>query len=222
MKEKLYAVLTGDIAKSSRFSGEERNRLLAVLKNAFAKTEAVLGSDIIAFPFDVFRGDSFQGVLRKPESALTAAILIRAVIRSSFETTIKDAIDARIAIGIGAISYMPAKNSGEGDGEAYRNSGPTLDKMGKHARMTGIKTPWPEINEELNVECAMLDTIIARWTPEQAEVITGYFQGKTQEELAEMFNVSQPAIKKRIASANIFPVELMTNRFLAFFNNDNL
>jgi len=218
MQEKLYAVLTGDVAGSSRFSGDDRKKLLDTLKNAFLKTEQILGSDIIAFPFDIFRGDSFQGVLQKVEKALSTAVLMRAIIRSSYKTTLKNAVDTRIAVGIGSISHLPDKNSGEGDGEAYRNSGPFLDKMSKHTRMINIITPWPEINTELNVECAMLDTIIIRWTVEQADVVIEYFTGKTQEEMAEKFKISQPAVKKRMASANIFQLELMINRFTGFFS----
>lgn len=213
MKDQLYAVITGDIAKSSRFEGEARRKLLTVVKGAFSKVESILGTESIAFPFEVFRGDSFQGVLIQAEKALTAAVLIRAFIRSSYKTTLKNAVDARIAVGIGAISHLPDKNSGEGDGDAYRNSGPELDKMSKHARMTIIKTPWDQINEELNVECAMLDVIISRWTVEQADVVLEFFNGKTQDEMAAALNISQPAIKKRVASANIFQLELMINRF---------
>ena len=60
---------------------------------------------------------------------------------------------------------------GEGDGEAFRNSGPELDKMKKREQNLVIRTPWSEINEELGIECALLDALIQRWTKEQAEAI---------------------------------------------------
>lgn len=217
MESQLYAVITGDIAKSSRFEGEARQNLLNVLKAAFAEMEVILGKDIIAFPFEVFRGDSFQGVLIQPEKALTAAVIIRAFIRSSYKTTLQNAVDARIAIGIGTISHLPDKNTGEGDGEAFRNSGPELDKLSKHKQMMTIKTPWDEVNNELVVECSMLDVIISHWTPQQADVIIEYLKGKTQEEMAEKFNISQPAVKKRMASANSYQLDLMIDRFNSFF-----
>lgn len=221
MEKKLYAVLTGDVAKSSGLAADDRRQLLPVLKDAFSKIESILGSEIIAFPFEVFRGDSFQGVLQKPELALSAAVLIRAVLRSSFKSTLKNAVDARIAIGIGSINLMPDSNSGEGDGEAYRNSGLSLDTMPKHARMMVIKTPWQDINDELNVECALLDTLISRWTTAQADVVLHYFDGHTQDEMASVLNISQPAIKKHIDSANIFELQLMIDRFTKLINNSN-
>ena len=197
MNDKLFAVITGDVYKSSRFSGENRTRLLEAMKNAFNNIDRVLGKNLITLPFEIYRGDSFQGVIAPVEHSLKVAILIRATIRGHFRTTLKDLPDARIAIGIGNIDYFPDSHTGEGDGEAYRNSGPVLDKMNKHSRMIMIKTPFNEINEELNVECAFLDTVIAKWSPEQALTVIESMNNKTQEEMAELFNISQPAVKKR-------------------------
>ena len=220
MKEKLFAVLTGDIANSSRFKGNDRRKLLDLVKHSFAEVKNILGDDVMAFPFEIFRGDSFQGVLQNPEEALRAAIIIRASIRAGFRVPLSGAADARIAVGVGTISLMPVKSSGEGDGAAYRNSGPELDKMPKHSRMMIIKTPWHLTNEELNVECAMLDTIISRWSSVQAEVVMGFLKGLTQEEMAKIFDVSQPAVKKRISSANMYPIELMLHRFENIFKEN--
>jgi hypothetical protein len=213
MKDQLFAVITGDVVNSSRFAGSERQKLIDALKFSFAKVDELIGKDAIAYPFEIFRGDSFQGVCRLPKEALTAALIVRAAIRKSFTTTIKNAVDARIAIGIGTISHLPQNSGGEGDGPAFRNSGPQLDKMIKHARMLIITTPREEVNQELNVECALLDTVIARWSKEQAEVVLEFFGGKTQEEIANHFQISQPAIKKRLDSAGVFEIDLMQQRF---------
>jgi hypothetical protein len=212
-KNKLFAVITGDIAGSSRLEGENRKKLLSQLKLSFDSVEEILGKDVMAYPFEIFRGDSFQGVLNFPELSLKAALIIRALIRSSFKTTLKDAFDARIAIGIGEISLLPDGSGGEGDGEAYRNSGPELDRMGKNLRYLALKTPWEEANLELNVECALLDTIVSRWTAQQTEVVIAHFIGKTQEQIAESLNISQPGVRKRILSAHAYEMELMLTRF---------
>lgn len=220
MNDKLFAVITGDIYKSSRFSGENRARLLEALKNAFNNIERIMGKDLIILPFEIYRGDSFQGVIAPVENSLKVAILIRATIRGHFQTTLKDLPDARIAIGIGNIDFFPDSRTGEGDGEAYRNSGPVLDTMNKHSRMIMIKTPCNEINDELNVACAFLDTVIAKWSPEQALTVVESIDSKTQEEMAEFFNISQPAVKKRINSANFYALELMMSRFNRIFSNN--
>lgn len=220
-ENKMYAVITGDVAGSSRFEGEQRQKLLSVLKQSFALVSEMLGDDVMAFPFEIFRGDSFQGVLQNPAKALKAALIIRAGLRKGFKTTLKEAVDARIAVGIGTISMLPDGRGGEGDGEAYRNSGPMLDKMTKESRFIKIVTPWQPVNQELNVECALLDTIILRWSSQQAEVFIETCKGKTQEQIATELNISQPGIRKRIQSSHIYPIELMDNRFIDLIRSFN-
>jgi hypothetical protein len=212
-KRKTYAVITGDIVDSSRFTGEERRQLLGYLKNALAVPAQILGNEVMAFPFDIHRGDGFQGVLHQPAEALKAAIIVRAALRGSIKTTLSNTIDARIAIGIGPITLMPDTTGGEGDGEAYRNSGLQLDLMMQNNRLLFAKTPNEEINKELNVECALLDTIVTKWSAEQALAIIEFLKGKTQQEMAEAFEISQPAIGKRLLAANHYAIELALNRF---------
>jgi len=67
----------------------------------------------------IFRGDSFQGVLSRPDEALNAALIIRASLLSKFKGK-RTRLDSRIAIGIGKIDYLPLDQAGEGDGEAFR------------------------------------------------------------------------------------------------------
>jgi hypothetical protein len=98
---KIYAVLTGDLIGSSRFRIQQREEVLSNLKDSFQE----ISLDIIASPFVVFRGDSFQGVLARPEEALKATLIIRASLLSRFKEK-RTRLDARIAIGIGTIDYL--------------------------------------------------------------------------------------------------------------------
>jgi hypothetical protein len=136
--EKIFAVLTGDLVGSSRYKIEkQRDEVLSILKNSFNKIES---PDIVASRFAIYREDSFQGLLSRPEEALKAAIIIRANLLSKpFEKNIH--LDARIAIGVGKIDYLSEDKVGEGDGEAFRSSGMELDKMKKRERNLTIKTP---------------------------------------------------------------------------------
>jgi len=99
-------------------------------------------------------------------------------------------VDARIAIGIGTISMLPDGRGGEGDGEAYRNSGPSLDRMTKESRFIKVTTPWESMNQELDVECALLDTIISKWSSKQAKVFIETWKGKTQKQMAPELSIS--------------------------------
>ncbi len=208
--EKIYAVITGDLIGSSRFKMErQRDEVLLTLKDSFKKIET---PDIIASPFVIYRGDSFQGVIAKPEEALKAAIIIRANLLSRFKGK-RVRLDARIAIGLGTIDYFPHEQVGEGDGEAFRNSGMELDRMKKEEQRLIVKTPWQEINDELRTECALFDALIQRWTKEQAEAVAYQIQGLKQEEIAKILNISQPAVFQRLKTGSYWAVQIFLEHF---------
>ncbi|MDN3514375.1 MAG: SatD family protein [Candidatus Brocadia sp.] len=193
----LYAVITGDIVGSSRLTASQRGRLLSVLKSSFKTIKDILPDGIRA-PFEIHRGDSFQGVLSKPGAALRAAIVIRAGLRYGFQTKQRRyALDARIAVGIGQIEFLRAGRGAEGDGEAFRRSGQTLDVMKGDQRLI-IRTPWKEVDAEFDIACALLDALVTRWSAEQAQAILGQIRGLTQEKAAREFGISQPAVRQRL------------------------
>jgi hypothetical protein len=214
-RTQLYAVLTGDVTGSSSFPPDNREGFLQLLRSTLDQVLAH-SSTAAAFygRFEIFRGDSFQGILMRPEEALQAAISIRAALRSNQPHDIMHTrFDARIAIGVGMVDFLPKAGSiSEGDGEAYRLSGPTLDAM-KGERHLAIKSLWSEINEELDTECALLDVLIAKWTREQAEAILWYLRKDTQRETAIRFEISQPAVQLRLKSAGSWAVERFCKRY---------
>jgi len=216
--KKIYAVLTGDLVGYSRYNPKDRKEVLLHLKDSFKK----LPPDITASKFWVFRGDSFQGILSRPEEALKAALIIRSFLVSRYKGK-KSRLDARIAIGIGTVDYLP-RRVGEGDGEAFRNSGMELDGMKKSEKNLIIKTPWKELNDELSTECALLDAVIERWTKEQAEAIMYQIMGLTQEEIARILKISQPAVFHRLRTCGSKAVQEFSQRYkdVVKYNVENL
>lgn len=215
-KSKYYTVLTGDIIGSSRI-GDEREKLLNSLKRNFDEIISEL-PEAIEKSFEIFRGDSFQCVIRQTGKSLLIGILIRAKLRSLTFTNpakkmTKNKLDARIALGIGEVGFKTDKVI-ESDGEAFNFSGKLLDEMIKSEQNIKIKTPWMNLNEELETECYFIDTIINKWTTEQAEAI--YFKllkNMTQQSLAEKLKISQPAVRKRLMGGNLKSIELFIARF---------
>jgi predicted DNA-binding protein YlxM (UPF0122 family) len=211
----IFAVITGDIIKSSKIREEERSHLLNELKTSFEKINERFIKAAIP-PFEIYRGDSFQIVLQEPQQALLIGFIIRAKLRSITTSEKKEVInywDARISIGIGSIAYQGEKIV-ESDGEAFQLSGRGLDEMKKRNSL-GIRTRWPAINEEFEVACALSETIVDRWTVSQAKVIYSYLlENKTQQELAEEFDITQGAISQRITTAgNIDAIKLFIQRY---------
>ncbi len=213
----LQAVITGDIIKSRRIRSPKG--LLDSLRESFQLVEKqILKSNTKAF--EIYRGDSFQGIIKSPEDAVLAAIIIRAKLRSSKEEnrgrilTLSSLLwDARISIGVGNISYK-GKRILESQGEAFTNSGENLDKMKRSGERLKITTPTSKVNEELNVSCRLADHVISKWSQVSAETALYYFLNKpTQEKMSNVFKVSQPAIHKRMLIANIEGVELFEERY---------
>jgi hypothetical protein len=121
--------------------------------------------------------------------------------------------DARIGIGIGTANYQLERVI-ESDGEAFRFSGSLIDKMKKNRIGLAIKTPWKEVNEELEISFQLLDSLINKWSSPSAEVVHYcLLLGLTQQELSNKLKVSQPAIHKRLALASFDVVQSAINRF---------
>jgi len=210
--KKLFVVITGDVVGSSKIIEEQREQLMFSLKSAFETVNTIV-PDIVHAPFEIYRGDSFQGVLSGPEKALHAAIVIRAGLRHLFGTKrLRHAIDARMSVGIGTIDYLPGNRALEGDGEAYRRSGPNLDRMRGYRRLL-FRTPWPEIDAELDAACALLDVIVERWSAEQAQAILGQLEGLTQAQTAKELGISQPAVLSRLKTAGSWAIDELCSRF---------
>ena len=207
-----YAVITGDIVGSSKLTINERDHLLKVLKTSFANIDKIFPG-VMCSPFEIHRGDSFQGVLSEPERALSVSIIIRVNLRKGFESQRRqELLDARIAIGIGSIDFLPNGRGSEGDGEAFRLSGPVLDEM-KGDRRLIIRTSQENIHEELDTECALLDALINKWSNEQAQAILCQIRGLTQEKAAKELHISQPAVRLRLKEAGGWAIELLLKRY---------
>jgi|GEM_PF-3074463 len=123
-----YAVITGDIIGFKRFCIETRKQTFHVMRecnNRITKTFRGL----IVCDIAMFRGDSWQMAVSLPKFSLRAALFVKAFLIAASPTgTI---MDTRMAIGIGTIDYIPEKNVLAGDGEAFRISGKSFDRLEK-------------------------------------------------------------------------------------------
>lgn len=211
-KNKVYAVITGDIVGSSRLLPNRREELWSVLKSTLELINQDFAASLIG-KIEIHRGDSFQGVLRDLRKALVISILIRAGLRMGFVVKKKRyAMDVRIAVGLGTIDFLPEENIAAGDGEAFRRSGQILDKMKGDQRLL-LKSSWSEMDGELETEFALLDALVNNWSTEQAKAISMQLQGMKQEEIGKILSISQPAVGSRLKSAGGWAVEELCKRF---------
>ncbi|MDP1621540.1 MAG: hypothetical protein Q8M08_04285 [Bacteroidales bacterium] len=220
----INAVITGDLVKSRKIIETDIAPVIESLKETFNMINEIIldqkGS------FDIYRGDSFQAIIPKPELALLAAIIIRARLRTyvpsssvsgkhkNIKPIIHSYTDARVAIGVGAISYNSARIT-ESQGEAFVKSGHAYDTIIKNNECLAINTPWDNINQEFDVACKLTDAIIKKWTASTAEAMYHHLLfGKNQQELATQFEISQPGVHKRlILYGNLTGIQAFIKRY---------
>ncbi len=210
------SVLTGDLigyTQSRSGSREYLTRLEEALE---------LASQRYRFNHHIFRGDSFQGILPEPSRSLEAALLIRSYLLSGSTLKAGDGQragdvrvrhDARISVGIGTADFYDLGRIGESDGEAFRLSGHGLDGMRKRKQNLSIVTPWDEFNGELEVECALMDAIISKWTEEQSHSIFLTLQGLNQYQISERLGRTQSGISQRLSASGYWAIEKAMVRF---------
>lgn len=206
------AVLTGDIVASRKVTNIDE--LIDSLKQVFADIKAHKG---IEFDVEIFRGDSFQAVILNPRDALLFAVLVRIGLKSKTILKLKvNSIpihklwDARISIGIGKGVVKPKII--ESNGEAFQLSGLEFDKLKNERSKLNILTVWEIDNNYFNIIVKLLDITIDKWTKQMSEVVYEYLlKGGTQSEIAKRLNISQPAVHKRMASANIDVIDKTIN-----------
>lgn len=202
----MIAVVTGDIVSSR--SVPNKSRWLRKLQEIIEKQSG------LAKPprWGIFRGDGFQVELPDPAEALRLAILIRAGLRSMAAFS-KLNLDARIAIGIGEKGYT-GKSVNESDGQAYQWSGTALDSLKNETHRFQVVSPWPSIDQPLNVALKLASAIIGDWTFAEAEIVwLKLTEGKTQEQMAKKLKISQPAVHKRNASAHYHELSVLISYF---------
>ena len=179
-----YAVLTGDIINSTQELSEMwLPELKAVLNQYGQEPEA----------WEIYRGDSFQ-LLVKMEDALEAAIAVKLSMMQF------GALNARVAIGLGDVSYQSTKVT-ESNGEAFIRSGKTFDIMKK--RTLAISLDKPLIDELLNGLIDFGAYLIDGWSVSTVKVIRLALANpnKTQVELAKMLKVSQANVSETFSRA---------------------
>lgn len=207
-----FAVLTGDLVKSSRLSEEHlaaaRRALLAAVDEIKHWRKGLVRSKA-----DFFRGDSWQMVLAEPGWSLRAALFLRSRLKGG------EGVDTRIGIGIGSAQTVSPARASLSSGEAFRLSGESLDQLTGNTRLAialsdvvaGESRRW------LPVVLAFCDAIASQWKPRQSEIVSsallpGHF---TYEEIAAGLTlpVSKQAVAKSLAGSRWAAIKLALDEF---------
>jgi hypothetical protein len=146
--------------------------------------------------WQIYRGDSFQAVINKPEGALLTAIKIKAALQS-----IKG-INVRIAMGIGDRNYNAAKVT-ESNGSAFVHSGEKFESLNQQKQGLAIKSDWPQFDNEMNLYLKLALIAMDNWTVNAAKTVKVVMENpdKSQHQLGRMIGIKQSAISARLRRA---------------------
>ena len=157
---------------------------------------------------DIYSGDTWQALILKPHLALRAALFYRACLLSG-----KPAVDTRLAIG--TVNFVPGKRVSEGDGDAFRLSGRTLESMDRLPRM---RFRCQEKQKELawDTVVQLVDAIVTRhWTQPRSLAMTGALRGWNQKRIAQLWTrpIKQSSVSKHLGSAHWNTIEAAIDAF---------
>ncbi len=185
-----YAVLTGDIVKSSQLPQGGLDRIFANLGDVADRIGAWQGSSV---HFTRNRGDGWQMAVA-PAFALRAVFAARAAVRMADKR-----FDTRVALALGE-GTVPGETLADAAGPVFTASGQALENMPRKRDMVmagdaGMHAVALRLSEE----------IIKRWTEAQAEVAVRALapDTPTQAALAEVLNVTKQTVQGHMDAAGI-------------------
>lgn len=180
----IKGVITGDLVNSTNIAAKWRQTVVNALHKCVTESQR-----LTSVKLEIYRGDSFQVVVEKPEYALLVAIALRAKLKSKTPDK-QEMWDARLAVGVGEVSFESG-NIVTSDGEAFRQSGRSFDHMGKKRLV--VSTPWSDFNKEIDLVTRFADDVITSWTAKQARVVyySMLFPNKLQKDLAEELGMTR-------------------------------
>lgn len=208
------AIITGDIVKSRLLSSKDRERLYESLL-VFLKNLKKLG---LVKKFEAYRGDSFQCEIVQPTYALRTALIIQCFVKAfslsdgKEKNVFSKAVDVRLSIGIGNIDFIKNKLA-ISDGEAFVYSGEGLDELKNSYQQLYLKTNNNELNEYWSTIIILLDAVMHKCYPKQAEVIMLKLLDKKEIDIANNFTITQSAVNQRAKSASWYAIENTVKKF---------
>jgi len=230
-KDKLYAVLTGDIVKSSKLSVKEHELVLKSLNKivkTFPQMHMPLAKEKIQWVGPaIFQGDTWQVMINLPEYASLAAFYLKAnlIVQSSTYT--------RMSIGIGGVENLPEDNLSKARGDAFTYSGRGLSLLKSNEHMVcwfvpPIRQPIRKKvgdteyqNLFLNASFIFAGRISGEWSKLEAFAVSRTIQGVKQEKIASQWPdgaTTQQNVGDALRRAKWTEIESVLNLYQKYLN----
>ncbi len=206
-----YAVLTGDIIKSSLLPPAQLESTRASLIRAVNAVRR-WQPGLIKGKAEFFRGDAWQLLLTDPALALRVGIFLRASLLA------KGLADSRVAIGLGEVQAISHERVSLSTGQAFILSGKALDRMTLYSNMT-IEIPKSNgpLSDWLPVVGHLCDSLIGQWTTRQAELVQAAVNPREpdSEKIGQSVKpaISKQAVAKGLSGANWYVIREVVRLF---------
>lgn len=189
-----FAVLTGDIIRSSRLAPEALDGAMKSLRRGALAMSGWDGAQPARF--ERYRGDGWQCLAPSPARALRATLFLRASL-----CALDRDIETRVSVGIGPGSLALGDDAlAAASGPAFEVSGRGLDRMARAQHLTIDWSSPPESAALTEAVFALCDEISRLWTSRQAELLLETLSpGEApQEVLGGRHGISQQAVAKHL------------------------
>ncbi|MEZ5347147.1 MAG: SatD family protein [Pyrinomonadaceae bacterium] len=195
----MISVITGDIINSKSADPVQWLEPLKDELNKYGPSPKV---------WEIYRGDSFQLIIKDPGDAFLAAVKIKAAIKT------RKNLDVRLAIGIGEEKY-DAETITESNGSAFVYSGEKLETLKKEKLNLAIKSDRDSFDEELNLNIKLGLIAMDNWTPNSAEAVKLALENQNlpQKELGQMLGLKQNTVSYRLKRAYFDEIMAINERY---------
>lgn len=204
MRKKIVAaaVLTGDVVASAKLLPAERKKLIGYMDRFFERFK----NECPDLQWQQYRGDSIQVILiANKAKALSFALQLQCLLMAQ-------GFYIRLALGIGNINFY-GKDVATSDGSAFQASGPMVDLLKQNNKLIGISGDVAAFSAEWQVHGDVLNYLLQRLSPAQAEAMFLFLQNVKQEEIANKLKISQPSVHQRLQAAGAPVFQSILKRF---------
>jgi hypothetical protein len=163
------------------------------------------------YPHEIYRGDSFQVFVGKPQQALAVALACRGLAIQLTETP-DAAFDIRLSIGIGQAT-LPIPDLGMAKGDAFVLSGRLFDTLKDKGRRLIIGCGDRKADIGFEIMSDYLDSIFRKMTAKQAEVVVELLNGAAQHQLAVTLNKSKSTISQLAGDGGWSEIETLLQQY---------
>ncbi|PRP66764.1 SatD family protein [Nonlabens agnitus] len=205
----MKVVIAGDIINSQQNDPET---FIKALKDILSE----YSSDGL---FQIYRGDSFQALLKRPELGMFVALQLKSALKRS------NGLDVRIAIGLGDVNVIQ-NDIAISKGSALIRSGQLLDSL-KHKNQNLMVRSDHKLDYYMNNMLKMALLFMDNWTENAAEVIFEFLHNPhiNQEELGLKLGIQQATVSRRLDRANWKETGIVSGLFREYYkdvSNDSI